>query len=113
MPKAWVKFDDLPALHAPNISHMHGTVTSVDCERKVAVISDASTGKQHEEKYDYLIAASGLRREWPTVPQSLRREDYLREAGNHIKKVENAKEGVVVIGGGLCLQKSISMGWKF
>jgi NADPH-dependent 2,4-dienoyl-CoA reductase/sulfur reductase-like enzyme len=101
MPNAWVKFDDLPALGASNISHTHGTVASVDCERKIAVISDNNTGKQYEESYDYLIAASGLRREWPTVPQSLRREEYLKEAGDHIEKVKKAKEGVVVIGGGM------------
>ena len=100
MPKAWIKFDDLPALRAPNISHVHGTIFNVDCERKVAVISDANTGKQYEEKYDYLIAATGLRREWPTVPQALTREAYMKEAGDHIAKVKIAKEGVVVIGEG-------------
>lgn len=79
MPKAWAKFDDLPALQSPNISHVHGTVSSVDCERKIAVISDTDTGKQYEETYDYLIPDSGLRREWPTVPQSLRKDEYLRK----------------------------------
>lgn len=103
MPKAWVKFDSIPALSSPNIFHVHGTIGNVDCERKIAVISDANTGKQYEESYDYLIAASGLRREWPTVPQSLRREEYLKEAGDHIEKVEKAKKGVVVIGGGIFL----------
>jgi thioredoxin reductase len=104
MPKAWVKFDDVPALRTSNISHIHGTVAGVDCERKVAMISDSNTGKQYEESYDYLIAASGLRREWPAVPQSLRREEYLKEAGDHIEEVRKAKEGVVVIGGGMCCQ---------
>lgn len=100
MPKAWVKFDDLPALRAPNISCVHGSVASIDPDRKIALILDKNTGKPYEEVYDYLIAATGLRREWPTVPQSLRREEYLKEAGDHIEKVKKAKEGVVVIGGG-------------
>ena len=100
MPKAWVKYDELPALQTSNISHIHGTVSSVDCERKIAIISDTNTGKNYEESYDYLIAASGLKREWPTVPQSLKRVEYLKEAGDHIEKLRTAKEGVVVIGGG-------------
>jgi Pyridine nucleotide-disulphide oxidoreductase len=100
-PKAWVKFDELPALHASNIFHIQGTVANVDCERKIAVISHTNTGRQYEESYDYLIAASGLRRAWPTVPQSLQREKYLEEAGDHIEKLKKTKEGVVVIGGGM------------
>jgi NADH dehydrogenase FAD-containing subunit len=100
MPKAWVKYTDIPALRAPSLSHVQGTVCSVDCERKIAVITDSITKKKYEESYDYLLCATGLRREWPTVPQSSTRDDYLKEAGDHIEKVKNAKEGVVVIGGG-------------
>jgi len=105
MPKAWIKFDDLPALQTPSISYIQGAVSSVDCEQKTAIISDTNTGKQYEETYDYLIAATGLRREWPVVPQALRRDEYLKEAGDWITKVKTAKEGVVVIGGGTFLSE--------
>lgn len=95
-----MKYADIPAMQTPGLNYIHGSVTAVDCERKAAIISDYTTGKKYEEKYDYLVASSGLRRVWPVVPQSLKREEYLTEAGNHIQAVKNAKEGVVVIGGG-------------
>jgi len=66
--KAWVKFDNLPALRSPAISWMQGSVNQVDCENKVATITDVNTGKRYEERYDYLIASTGLRRAWPVTP---------------------------------------------
>lgn len=100
-PKFWQKFDDIPALKtAPGIRCVHGTVQSVDCENKTAKIVNAGTKKVYEEKYDFLVVASGLRRVWPTVPQSLTREDYLSEVLTHIESVKNSENGVVVIGGG-------------
>ena len=65
--KAWVKFDNLPALRSPVISWMQGSVNQVDCENKVATITDVNTGKSYEERYDYLIASTGLRRAWPVT----------------------------------------------
>ena len=53
-----------------------------------------------ERSYDYLLASSGLRRCWPTVPESLTRTAYLSETGRHIKQTHDADQGVVVIGGG-------------
>lgn len=50
--------------------------------------------------YDFFIAASGLRRVWPVVPQSLSRKQYLIEAGEHIHAVSNSSHGVLVVGGG-------------
>lgn len=43
--------------------------------------------------------ATGLRRAWPVVPQSLRRKQYLPEAGAHIAAAR-ASRHVVVVGGG-------------
>lgn len=96
-----MKFKDIPALQTPGLSYVHGSLTAVDCEKRAATISDYGTGKKYEEKYDYLVASSGLRRVWPVVPQSPKREEYLTEVGNHIQDVKSAKEGVVVIGGGM------------
>ena len=99
-PKAWTRFADIPALKAPNMEFVRGSVTSVDPERKVAQILELQSQQTRHEQYDYLIAASGLRRVFPTVPQSLCRDDFLNEAKLHRKNVQDAQEGVVVIGGG-------------
>ena len=79
---------------------VRGSVTSVDTEQKVAQILDLQSQETRREQYDYLIAASGLRRVFPTVPQSLCRDQYLRETRTHKENVQNAQEGVVIVGGG-------------
>ncbi|KAI1622670.1 pyridine nucleotide-disulfide oxidoreductase AMID-like protein [Exophiala viscosa] len=96
--KAWTKFSDLPALK--DIRFIQGSVNTVDCKKKQAVITETPTQSLLELDYDFLVAATGLRRVWPVVPQTHTRETYLSEAGDHIEAVRRAKEGVVVIGGG-------------
>lgn len=99
-PKAWTRFTDIPALKAPNMEFVRGSVTSVDAERKVAQILDLQSQESRREQYDYLIAASGLRRVFPTVPQSLCRDEYLHETRTHKENVQNARDGIVIVGGG-------------
>jgi hypothetical protein len=53
--------------------------------RRIAAISDSNTGT-NEESYEYLIAASGLRRERPVVPQSVKREGYLKSRETILRK---------------------------
>lgn len=97
----WVKYDEIPGLRSPNIRVLQGSVKSVDPERKVATyLAHGSTEEPEEMQYDYFVAASGLRRVWPVVPQSLRRKQYLFEAGDHIRAATTARHGVVVVGGG-------------
>lgn len=98
--KAWVKYQDLPCLHTPQVRVIQGSVTSVNCEAKTATTIDAATKVATTHEYDYFVAATGLRRAWPVVPQSLTRKQYLVEAGDHIHAVVNAHHGVVVVGGG-------------
>lgn len=98
--KAWVKFQDIPALQHPSIKIITGSVATVDCETKTATTLDGVTKVATEHKYDFFVAASGLRRVWPVVPQSLSRKQYLVEAAEHIHAVSNAQHGVVVVGGG-------------
>lgn len=98
--KAWIKYSDIPALSVPGISWNQGSIIKVDCEAKVAVVSDAKTGAEYEERYDYLVSATGLSRAWPAVPQSFTKDAYLTETGSHIDAVTSSKDGVVVIGGG-------------
>jgi NADH dehydrogenase FAD-containing subunit len=98
--KSWVKFEEVKALQHPAINVVHGSVASVDSDTMTATITPNGSLSSYQEPYDFLIAASGLRRVWPTVPQSLNRTDFLAEAQSHIDSVTEAKEGVVVIGGG-------------
>ncbi|CEI62987.1 unnamed protein product [Fusarium venenatum] len=98
--KNWVKYSDIPGLKDPRLSIIQGSVTSVDPASKKATISAHLTEEKSTLEYDYLVAATGLRRVWPVVPQSLTRKQYLFEAENHINAVQNAKHGVVVVGGG-------------
>jgi len=99
--KCWVKYDEIPALQSPDIHVLQGSVKSVDPERKVAIYVAHGSTETTELQYDYFVAASGLRRVWPVVPQSLRRKQYLFEAGDHIRAVTSAKHGVVIVGGGM------------
>lgn len=98
--KAWVKFQDLSGLQNPQVKFVHGAVSSVDCEAKKATTIDNATKEATTHDYDYFLAATGLRRVWPVVPQSLSRKQYLLEAEEHIHAVTNAQHGVVVVGGG-------------
>jgi NADH dehydrogenase FAD-containing subunit len=82
--KAWQKFEGIPALQIPTISWTQGSAIKVDSSKKTATISDSKSGEQYEEKYDYLIAASGLRRVWPVSPQSTTREKYLPKASSKL-----------------------------
>lgn len=89
---------------------LQGTVTSVDPAAKKTTLLDAATQAAREVAYDYLVVSTGLRRAWPVVPQSLRRKQYLLEAGAHIEaaracgpassSASASAPGVVVVGGG-------------
>lgn len=98
--KAWVKYADIPALQNSKVQTVHGSVQSVDPVHKTATVLDAATQAPRALSYDYLVCATGLRRVWPVVPQSLWRKQYLGEAGAHIEAVQQARAGVVVVGGG-------------
>lgn len=100
--KAWVKYSDIPTLQAKNIHIIQGSANNVDCERRIATITDSFSGVETRENYDYLVVATGLRRAFPAVPQSLTKKAYLYETEGHLEKVQSAKEGVVVVGGGTC-----------
>lgn len=99
--EAWTRFQDIPGLKSPDLSFIQGSVSSVDFNAKEAHIVDSETKNSRTEPYDYLIAGSGLRRSFPTVPQSLRREEFLKEAREHMTDVKQAQDGIVIIGGGM------------
>ncbi|GAW19188.1 hypothetical protein ANO14919_086720 [Xylariales sp. No.14919] len=98
--KAWVEYKHIKILQRPNVTFVQGTVASVDCQNKTVTISERKTQKTRVENYDFFVAATGLRRAWPVVPQALTRETYLTEVGVHCDKVLNATAPVLVVGGG-------------
>jgi NADPH-dependent 2,4-dienoyl-CoA reductase/sulfur reductase-like enzyme len=60
-------------------------------------------GADNTEKqigYDYLVAATGLKRAWPIVPREHEKERYLDDAREFIRGLENVEGNIVVIGGG-------------
>lgn len=73
---------------------------NVDPKSRLATVAETGTQSQRDLSYDFLVAATGLRRVWPVVPQATTRESYLAEADAHITELRNAREGVVIIGGG-------------
>lgn len=99
--KAWVKYDEIPALKTSKISKIiQGTARNVDPANKRATVFESATQTERQLTYDYLVVGTGLRRVWPVVPQARTRKDYLLESGAHLKAVGNAPDGVVVVGGG-------------
>ncbi|KFX87151.1 hypothetical protein V490_08500 [Pseudogymnoascus sp. VKM F-3557] len=97
--KAWRKYEDVKAIQHPSIRVVQGSVSKLNCESKTATITH-STGHTSIVEYDYAICCSGLRREHPSVPQSLFREKYLEECQSHISDIRSVKESIVIIGGG-------------
>ncbi|KAI1815255.1 FAD/NAD(P)-binding domain-containing protein [Poronia punctata] len=98
--KAWVEYKDIKILQRPNVTFIQGSVANVDCDNKTATITERKTQKTRTESYDFFVAATGLRRVWPVVPQALTRDTYLTEVGAHIDRVLDSKAPVLVVGGG-------------
>ncbi|CAJ2506663.1 Uu.00g078490.m01.CDS01 [Anthostomella pinea] len=96
--KAWVEYKDVKVLQRPDVRFVHGSLNKIDCETKMATISEGQTTRT--ETYDFFIAATGLRRAWPVVPQALSRKSYLMESGTHIDSVTNSTAPILVVGGG-------------
>lgn len=100
-----MKYEDIPALQVPYITVVQGSVRSLDSEGKIATVATHGVIEELQLGYDYLVAATGLRRAWPVVPQSLRRKQYLFEVEDHHRNVKAAKHGVVVVGRGVYLNE--------
>lgn len=98
--KSWVKFHDIPQLQHPSIKVIHGSISSVDCSHKIATFLDTTKKQSRSQHYDILLTATGLRRVWPVVPQSLSQTDFFREVTSHINSTHNAPYGLAVVGGG-------------
>ena len=98
--KAWAKFSDIPALQHPDVDCVQGSLVQVSPDVMEATIKLNMTGETVHRSYDYFIAATGLRRNFLVVPQSLTKKRYLLETATHVRETQHAEQGVVVIGGG-------------
>ena len=87
-------------MKTPEVQFVHGTVVQVNCQAKTATIRENNAQAHRHIQYDYMIAASGLRRNWPTVPQELQRKEYLLEMATHIDGTQRAMDRIVIVGGG-------------
>lgn len=100
----WKRFSCLNELRHPNLKFKHGTVQRINPASKVAEWSDRS-GRMHQHRYDYVIVATGLKRQWPAVPKSGSYEEFIRDSRTLVDKItggnpEQKDRTVVVIGAG-------------
>jgi len=103
-PKAWKTFDTIPWLKRPNVHVKRGTVKSVNIDSRIATYTDTATGNDCIEHYDFLVAATGLHRKWPIVPQGLTMEEYLHDALDYVNTIAHAGDHTIaVVGGGMSL----------
>ncbi|KAF8536500.1 pyridine nucleotide-disulfide oxidoreductase-like protein [Trichophaea hybrida] len=96
VPRAWKKFADIPYLR--DVLIVQGRVERVDPKRK-EVVYTSPTGEK-SMAYDYLVCATGLQRDWPAQPRATTKEEYIRDAIALVAGLVDAKERIVVIGGG-------------
>ncbi|EEY16943.1 conserved hypothetical protein [Verticillium alfalfae VaMs.102] len=94
--KTWIKFRDIPALQRPNIRFVQGSLDKINTATKSATVLSHITKIPQDISYDFMVSATGLRRPWPVVPQSLLRKQFLLEAEEQIHAVHNAPDGVVI-----------------
>lgn len=97
----WRLFADIKALQRPDITILQARLKHVDAGKQKLTLAEIANGVDRIEGYDYLVLATGLKREFPIVPNGLHKDQYLQAAQKHIEAIEKAEGGtVVVIGGG-------------
>lgn len=98
--KVWTEYSALEILQHPSVKYMQGKLASVSPESKEAVILPFNSETPSTVGYDFFVAATGLHRAWPVVPQALTKSEFLADVKRQVKAIQDAKDGVVVIGGG-------------
>ncbi|KAK5080228.1 hypothetical protein LTR05_008741 [Lithohypha guttulata] len=101
--RPWINYSDFHELSDPNVTVVRGTVEKVDLGSKIVKYSDGSAGNHktiRDLDYDYLVIATGLRRMWPVVLLAMEKKQYEKDSQQFIKKIENCRNGVIVVGGG-------------
>jgi NADH dehydrogenase FAD-containing subunit len=100
--RVWKKYEDISYLR--DVTVVHGRVESVDPERKelIYALSNSVGEKGKAMAYDYLVCATGLKRAWPVQPTATTKENFIRDTKALVEELIDAKESIVVVGGGLC-----------
>lgn len=98
----WKKYSDVLELRRDEITIRRGSAKRIDSENLVATFDDMeNAGQEFNQRYDYVVLATGLRRDWPTVPRAFTKAEYLKDGLEQISGIENSGgDGIVVIGGG-------------
>lgn len=106
---AWIRYSNIPALKRPNVLILQGRVVEIDPLRKCAFWRSSAASENDPDRvlqYDYLIAATGLQRDWPILPRSFTRQQYILDAKEHIAKLKATRNHpIVVVGGGKEIKK--------
>ncbi|KAF4542084.1 FAD binding domain containing protein [Lasiodiplodia theobromae] len=99
---SWLRHKAQWRLKRKELSIRHGSVKAIDPDALSATFVDYDDdNKEVTLGYDYLILATGVRREWPIVPKANSFKNYVIDAQKHIAGIELAKSSTVaVIGGG-------------
>ncbi|KAI9732775.1 MAG: hypothetical protein M1834_003713 [Cirrosporium novae-zelandiae] len=103
--RSWKLFHEIPALKRPEVKILNGKARSVDFENKMLTFTsnpalENEQGNEVKVHYDYLVAATGLRRQWPIAPQAKDKDSYMKDAIRQIEKLERVEGNIVVVGGG-------------
>lgn len=113
---AWIKYSDIPALKRRNVQILQGRVVEIDPLQKRAFWRGTKSPADEPDRllqYDYLIAATGLQRDWPILPKSQTKQQYIQDAKSHIMKIKGSRDyPIVVVGGGMYML-SVPYGIRF
>ena len=97
---AWKGFDEIPSLRDYGVNVLRGRASSLNPANKILRYKESLSGPEREVEYDYLVAATGLKREWPVVPRELGKKGYILDAKRFVKGLEEVEGSIVVVGGG-------------
>ncbi|CZR66554.1 uncharacterized protein PAC_16455 [Phialocephala subalpina] len=69
--EAWLPFSQLKLLSRGGVNILQGRALHINMSSNVAFYLDAKSGSQRQIAYDYLVVATGTKREFPIVPSAL------------------------------------------
>lgn len=86
-----------------SVQFVQGKARKVDPIKKTLEFSpypSSTTTAAETIQYDYMVVATGVKRQHPVVPDALTRQQYLSEYDDLREQMSAAKDGVVIVGGG-------------
>lgn len=101
---AWYEYKQGGKPYSPDtVQFVQGKARKVDPIKKVLEFSpypNSTTAAAETIHYDYIVVATGVRRQHPVVPNALTRQQYLSEYDDLREQMSAATDGVVIVGGG-------------